>query len=307
MPSGIVLGVATAVSWGSADFLARFATRSVGSVRALLGMQFWGAIFVTILLFFARDWGHLFDGSGWQPWAWGILAGSINTFAMFALYRAFEIGKLSLVGPVSASYPALTVILSLLSGERLSAYRALGIIAAVLGVIFVAAGEKSSAPVALSDASNDAFTASQKSSQVAGPRVSGLGWAIAAAFSFAILFWLLGLRMIPRTGALATVWLIRVSGALITLIVLLAKKIPLPVKNKRTRAQLYTMGYLDTAAFALSNLGMRVEQVAVISVLGSLYGAVTVALAAIFLKERIAPLQWTGIAAIFLGVALMNA
>jgi drug/metabolite transporter (DMT)-like permease len=306
VPSGIVLGVATAVSWGSADFLARFATRSVGSVRALFGMQFWGAIFVTILLFFARDWGHLFDGSGWRPWAWGILAGSINTFAMLALYRAFEIGKLSLVGPVSASYPALSVVLSLLSGERLSAYRALGIIAAVLGIIFVAAGEKPSAPVTLSDASSDAFTASRKSS-LSGQRVSGLGWAIAAAFSFAILFWLLGLRMIPRTGALATVWLIRVTGALITLSILLAKKIPLPVKNKRARAQLYTMGYLDTAAFALSNLGMRIEQVAVMSVLGSLYGAVTVVLAAIFLKERVAPLQWTGIAAIFLGVSLMNA
>ena len=57
MPSGFLLGIATAVSWGSADFLARFATRSVGSVRALFGMQFWGAIFATILLFFARDWG----------------------------------------------------------------------------------------------------------------------------------------------------------------------------------------------------------------------------------------------------------
>jgi drug/metabolite transporter (DMT)-like permease len=302
VPSGIVLGVLTAVSWGSADFLARFATRTVGSVRALFGMQFWGAIFVTILLFFARDWGHLFDGSGWQPWAWGILAGSINTFAMLALYRAFEIDKLSLVGPVSASYPALTVILSLLSGERLSAYRALGIVAAVLGVIFVAAGEKSNAALALSNESDDANSNAQKSSGV-----PGLGWAIAAAFSFAILFWLLGRRIIPRTGALATVWLIRVTGALITFAVLLATKIPLPVKNKRTRAQLYTMGYLDTAAFALSNLGMRIEQVAVISVLGSLYGAVTVALAAIFLKERIAPLQWIGIAAIFLGVALMNA
>jgi drug/metabolite transporter (DMT)-like permease len=302
VPSGVLLGIATAVSWGSSDFLARFATRTVGSVRALVGMQFWGAIFVTILLFFARDWGHLFDGSGWQPWAWGILAGSINTFAMLALYRAFEIGKLSLVGPVSASYPALTVVLSLLSGERLSAYRALGIVAAVLGVIFVAAGEKPSAPLALYNESGDASSNAQNSSGF-----PGLGWALAAAFSFAILFWLLGLRMIPRTGALATVWLIRVSGALITFTVLLAKKLPLPVKNKRTRAQLYTMGYLDTAAFALSNLGMRIEQVAVISVLGSLYGAVTVALAAIFLKERIALLQWTGIAAIFLGVGLMNA
>jgi len=292
VPSGIVLGVATAVSWGSADFLARFATRTVGSVRALLGMQFWGAIFVTILLFFAHDWGHLFDGSGWQPWAWGILAGAINTFAMLALYRAFEIGKLSLVGPVSASYPALTVVLSLFSGECLTLYRSIGILAALLGVFLVATGEKSGgAPNSAADSKG----------------IAGLGWAIAAAMSFGFLFWLLGLRMIPQTGALATVWLIRVTGALLTFFVLLSKKIPLRIKNKRTSAQLYGMGYLDTAAFVLSNLGMRIEQVAVVSVLGSLYGAVTVALAAIFLKERIAPLQWSGIAAIFLGVALMNA
>jgi drug/metabolite transporter (DMT)-like permease len=292
MPNGILLGIATAVSWGSADFLARFATRSVGSVRALLGMQTWGAIFVTILLLFVHDWGHLFDGSGWRPWAWGILAGAMNTFAMLALYRAFEIGKLSLTGSVSASYPALTVVLSLLSGERLSAYRAIGIVAAMLGVLLVATGEK---PV------KDTESAEETKG------LAGLGWAIGAAISFAILFWLLGIRIVPRTGALATVWLIRVTGALLTFVVVVANKIPLRIKDKRTRAQVYTMGYLDTAAFALSNLGMRVEQVAIVSVLGSLYGAVTVAFAAIFLKERIAPIQWTGIAAIFLGVALMNA
>src|SRR5258708_5414996 len=143
MPSGILLGVVTAVSWGSADFLARFATRILGSVRAVFWMQALGAVFVTILLLFAHDWGHLFDGSGWQPWGWGILAGAINTFAMLALYRAFEIGKLSLVGPVSASYPALTVVLSLLSGEHLSLSRAAGIVAALAGVLLGASREKS--------------------------------------------------------------------------------------------------------------------------------------------------------------------
>jgi len=289
---GILLGVATALAWGSSDFLARFATRAVGSLRALLGMQAWGAVFVTILLLLARDGGHLFDGSGWQPWGWGILAGTINTFAMLALYRSFEIGKLSLVGPVSASYPALTVLLSIFSGERLSMYRALGIAAALLGVVFVAAGENSGTP---------------QDEREKSKGLAGLGWAIAAALGFGILFWLLGIRIIPRTGALPAVWLIRVTGAAISLCLVTAKKIPLRTKNKRTSAQVYGMGGLDTAAFALSNLGMRREQVAVVSVLGSLYGAVTVAFAAILLKERIAILQWTGIAAIFLGVALMNA
>src|SRR5215469_11030631 len=120
MSSGVVFGVLTAVSWGSSDFLARFATRSLGSLRAVFWMQAWGAVFVTILLLFSRDWGHLFDGSGWQPWAWGVLAGTINTGAIFALYRSFELGKIAVVAPISASYPALTVILSMLSGEKLS-------------------------------------------------------------------------------------------------------------------------------------------------------------------------------------------
>jgi drug/metabolite transporter (DMT)-like permease len=288
---GVLLGIGTAVAWGSADLLARFATRALGSVRAVFGMQVWGALFVTILLLLARDWGHLFDGSGWQPWGWGILAGAINTFAMLALYRSFEIGKLALVAPVSASYPALTVLLSLLSGERLTVYRSLGIATALLGVISVASGEDSR---------------EHSGEQEKPSATAGLGWALAAAFSFAVLFWLLGIQIIPRTGALATVWLIRLTGTLFTFLLLIAKKIPLRIKNKRTRAQVYGMGYLDTAAFALSNLGMRLEQVAIISVLGSLYGAVTVAFAALFLKERVAPLQWAGIAAIFLGIALMS-
>jgi drug/metabolite transporter (DMT)-like permease len=291
MPSGIVLGVATAVAWGSSDFLARFATRSVGSVRALLGMQAWGALLVTLLLVFSRDWGHLFDGSGWQPWAWGILAGIITTSAMLALYRAFEIGKLALVGPVSASYPALTVILSLFSGERLSLHRILGIVAALGGVILVAAGQKTAG-------------GGERTSKLGA--TAGLGWAIASAFGFGVVFWLLGIRMIPRSGALATVWLIRITGALITFTVVLARKIPMRVKNKRTNAQLYTMGFFDTGAFALSNLGMRMEQIAIMSVLGSLYGAVTVGFAAIFLKEHISVPQWLGITSIILGVALIN-
>ena len=304
MPSGVLLGVATAVSWGSSDFLARFAARKTGTARALLGMQSWGALFVTILLFFARDWGHLFDGSGWQPWAWGVLAGVINTSAMFALYRSFELGKMAVVAPISASYPALTVILSTISGEKLSLYRVLGVLAALVGVILVAAGERSESP---SQSAANSAAATRSVQHAKQNIVAGILWAMAAAIGFGILFWLLGTRIIPRAGAIVTVWLIRLTGTALTFCAVLAQGIPLRVPNQRTRVQLYSMGFFDTAAFALSNLGMRVEQVAIVSVLGSLYGAVTVALAAVFLRERIALLQWTGIAAIFLGVVLMSA
>ncbi len=66
------------------------------------------------------------------------------------------------------------------------------------------------------------------------------------------------------------------------------------------------MGAFDTGAFVLSNFGMKMEQVAVISVLGSLYGAVTVGLAAIFLKEHVSRWQWTGIVTIFAGIFLLS-
>jgi drug/metabolite transporter (DMT)-like permease len=66
------------------------------------------------------------------------------------------------------------------------------------------------------------------------------------------------------------------------------------------------MGALDTTAFVLNNRGMLIEQVAVVSVLASLYGAVTVALAAIFLREHISRWQLAGITSIFAGIYLIS-
>lgn len=287
---GILLGLATALSWGSSDFLARFASRRVGSLRATFFMQAWGFLLLTILLSASHLWGHLFDGSGWRPWTWGILAGVINTFGMLALYRSFEVGKLSIVAPISASYPALTVLLSALSGEVLSVAREAGIAAAVLGVILVARGEN---------------PASTPESEPPPKRGAGVGWALAAAVGFGVLFWLLGVRIMPMTGALASVWLIRLTGALLTLSIVLLRRHS-PKRDRVVALQTAGMGLLDTGAFALSNLGMQMEQVSVVSVLGSLYGAVTVALAALLLRERVSRTQWLGIASILAGIFLLT-
>ena len=78
----------------------------------------------------------------------------------------------------------------------------------------------------------------------------------------------------------------------------------LPQDN--TRWLVFTMGFLDTFAFIISNRGMLMEHIAVVSVLGSLYGAVTVALAAIVLRERISRWQFAGIVTIFAGIFLIS-
>jgi drug/metabolite transporter (DMT)-like permease len=288
---GILLGLLTALSWGGSDFLARFATHRIGTLRTMLYMQFTGFILLTIFLPWLGGWGHLADGSGWQPWGWGALAGTLNFFATLTLYRSFEIGKLSIVAPISASYPVLTVLLSLLSGEHLRAVRAIGIACTLLGVILVAGGEK--APEA------DDEEGLQRSGK-------GIGLALCSAIGFGFLFWLLGTRIVPATGATQTVWLIRLTSSLLTAILILAARKSIRPPTDRVAGWILGMGLTDTGAFIMNNFGMQVEQVAVVSVLASLYGAVTVGLAAIFLREHVSRWQWLGIIAIFVGIFLIS-
>jgi len=288
---GILLGLLTSLTWGGADFIARFATHRIGALRSMLYMQLIGLLLLTISLPALGGWGHLADGSGWQPWAWGFLAGCFNAMAGLGFYRAFEIGKMAVVAPLSASYPALTLLLSWMSGERVSAVRIAGIICTLAGVVIVAGGEK---------------TPDENDAEAVRRSGRGIGWAIFASVGFAMLFWLLGIRIIARVGAVQTVWMIRLTSTLLITGAILVAREPVRLPRGGVRWMVLGMGVFDTGAFVFSNLGMKMEQVAVISVLGSLYGAVTVGLAAFFLKEHVSRWQWLGIATIFLGIFLMS-
>ncbi len=288
---GILIGLLTALTWGGADFTARFSTHRIGTLRTMFYMQFIGFLLLTISMRWLGGWGHLADGSGWQPWAWGFFAGSLNACGTLSLYRSFEIGKMAVVAPLSASYPALTLILSWLSGDHLTAARVTGILFILLGVAVVAGGE---------------HVPSEKSAQPKAANTRGIGWAIIAAVAFGVLFWLLGIRIVPRVGAVQAVWMIRLTSSLLTAAIILFASQPLRLPRGSVRWMALGMGAFDTLAFVMSNRGMQMEQVAVISVLGSLYGAVTVGLAAIFLREHISRWQWAGIATIFGGIFLIS-
>ena len=284
---GILLGLATALAWGSSDFLARFVTRRIGTLRSLFYMQTCGFLLLSLYLLITHAWGHLFDGSGWRPWAWGFAAGACNTVAMFSFYRCLQVGKVAVVAPLSASYPVLTLLLSTFSGERLTAIRLCGIAITLVGVVLVARGE----------------TASEEPAKNAK---EGIAWALLASGLFGILFWLFGTKVIASTGPFASLWLLRMTGSLSSLSVLLAKRMPVFQSLGKSNWQPLTMGFLDTGAFAVSNRGMQMEQVSVVTVLSSLYGAVTVILAALLIRERVTRIQWLGIAAIFGGIILIS-
>lgn len=293
---GILLGLLTALAWGSSDFVARFATRRIGALRTTLYMQLAGLLLLTIFLPHIGGWGHLTDGSGWRPWAWGALAGIVNGISTLALYRSFEIGKMAVVAPLSASYPALSVLLSLITGEHLKATRAVGIVLILAGALLVVRGE-----------TPPGETGSPPPAALGKKTGRGIGWAIVSAAGFGVLFWLLGTWIVPSVGVTGTVWMIRLTSSLLTAVVILLLRQPVaPPREGSVNGWLVGMGVLDTGAFVLNNRGMLLEQVSVMGVLASLYGAVTVTLAAIFLRERLSRWQWWGIVLLFGGIYLIS-
>jgi drug/metabolite transporter (DMT)-like permease len=292
---GILFGLLTALSWGSADLFARFASRKIGPLRAMLYMQLTGFVLLTMALHWLGGWGRLADPSGWRPWEWGICVGILNTCGTLALYRSFEIGKMSIVAPISASYPALTMLLAATTGERLTPVRLVGFALILLGVVVVARGEE------VSEGANPVDLKT-----VRGKKHPGVGWALLSALSFGVMFWILGTRAVPLLGSAQTVWVIRLTSLVLTMVVILALRKPIRLRERGVNRWIVGMGILDTSAYVLNNYGMQLEQVSVVSVLASLYGAVTVGLAATILREKISRAQWIGVVSIFAGIVLIS-
>ena len=291
---GIILGLTGAVCWGMADFAARFASRRVGAYRTLFFMQFFGFLALSVYLKFNGGFSHV--APGWQPWALTVVAGLLNVAASLSLYHSFEIGVMSIVGPVSSSYPALTVILALASGERIHALRAVGMAITFAGVILAAMSfaPKASDPSAPTAASSGAHLS------------RGVGWAILAAVGFGFMFWFLGFHVVPLVGDAVSVWVMRLTALVSLSVFALPARQSIRLPHGGVWWMLAAVGLMDTAAFVANNAGLHIGPVSVVSVLASLYGAVTVLLSWIFLRERLERSQWLGIVLIFVGIVCVS-
>jgi len=269
--------------------------KRIGAYRTLMIMQLFGFLALTVYLWqsaaFSRG-----MALGWKPWVFAIIAGLINTASSLALYRSFEVGVMSIAGPVSSAYPALTVALAVLSGERIHALRASGLAVTFVGVICAAvsfASEKHAAS-SVSDRSSEAHLS------------KGAALAILAATGYGVMFWWLGFHVVPLVGSAVSVWVVRITTLSVLALVGLPTGKALPLPRGNIWWFLPIVGLMDTFAFVANNAGLGAGHVAVVSVLASLYGAVTVLLSWIFLRERIERTQWFGIFLIFVGVVLVS-
>lgn len=131
MSSWLMLSLVALGLWGLWGVLTKVATQQVGPEGAyILGMA--GYLPVLAIL--------LYETGGkipWQPWGWAaaVAAGMCTGFGLYFFFRALHGGAASVVVPLTALYPVVTVALSwLFLRESLSLRQMIGLVLAVAAV-----------------------------------------------------------------------------------------------------------------------------------------------------------------------------
>src|SRR4051812_45515036 len=192
---------------------------------------------------------------------------------------------MSVVAPISATAAAVPVLVGLAEGERPGGLQIAGMVAALAGVIL----------------------ASREPVEEGCPPANraAIGLALVAAAGFGTFF--VG---IDRASATAEVpWVIVVQRCCSVSLLVIATLVVRPSlpRDGASLLVLAAVGLLDLGANGLYALATTHGLLSVVSVLGSLYPAVTVVLARFVLAERIARVQEVGVVLALAGVIAIGA
>ncbi len=297
MPVGLLLGLIASLGWGALDIAVALSTRTVGTLRVLVGSQLvsFGTLIVIALLAPAALGESPVDGL-----LAGVPLGVLAALAYLSYFTALHLGPLSIVSPVVVAYGGVTVALAVVvRGEVLSGQQ-------IAGVLLVTAG------VALAGLVLD------RGSEGRRPRLASLGVAaaIAALIGFAVLT--VGLADPIRAHGWLPVLLgsrlgnsIAASVLLIVALGTRARRLgPMlePSRPWTSRIAFYVVlgGAFDVLAFVAYAIGLEIAPVWLIGLSSSLGPVLPVMYAIGWLGERPRPTQWIGLGLIVLGMLVLG-
>lgn len=279
--AGLLLGLASALSWGAGDFAGGMASRATGMVAALLATQVIGLLAALALLAITNE-----AAPPPAALAWAVVAGVTGVLGLAAFFRALAVGSMSLVAPlVAVTGAGLPVGFGVLTGERLDPLQVIGV-AFALGAVGLV---------------------SRPSGRHAGespPARAGLPLVLLAGIGFAGFF-----IFLDRAQALGgqTWWPILAarSGGLLVPIALLAAHREARRPQRRILPLLVVASLGDLGGNTFFVLANGVTGLGVATVLSSLYPVTTAVLAWLILHERLAQVHLAGVGLAVLGIVLI--
>ncbi len=282
----VLIGLFAALCWSVHDLLARKFAEAVGSYRMAVATMLVGA---GLLIGFVFSSGTIWQASP-STLQLLLVLGVVYGIAVSSLFKAFSLAPISIVGPFTAGYPALVVLWGLFTGlaPTLLQYGAVGLILAGAAVVGRMGPEDGGLR-----------------SVAKGKIPTLILFCILAVVSFATAI-VLGQMLSPALGEVETTGLSRLPAALFILPFALAEKPGVQKISRSAWGGIALMASLDVAAVAAINFmgalpGKEFGAMAISS-----YGAISVLLAMIILKEKVTLGQWSGIAMIIVGVGILG-
>lgn len=302
---GIFYGLCAAFCWGLGDYVVTSLARRAGTPRTMVYIQAWSLLcWIALLILPARLlwglpsvalWHGLLQTEGALPiWAWVTLAGLCHVLGLALSYRAFEIGTLALVSPISSSFAIVTALLAVSTRESPPPPVLLGVALLFAGLVLA--------------------TRPQSGPDEAAKGQKGVPEAIGSAVAYGVMFWMMK-PVEAHLGPVLPLIVLKVMATGLALLGLRAAQRTLtsdaPSDEPRSAATLILMlaigsALLDSLAWLAFNAGDRLGFTTVVTALASLFSVVTIILAWLLFKERLARVQWLGIAVILLGVLLVS-
>lgn len=274
----VLLALLSSAMWGTSDFCGGTLTRRRPAVTVTLLSELIGFAGIVVA---ALATGALGASTGYV--GWGLLGAVAGSIGIVAFYEALATGTMGVVAPIAAMGVVLPVVVGLAQGDRPSGLQAAGIAVAIVGVVLA------SGPELKGDASR---------ARAARP----LWLAGVAALGFGVVF--VAIDHGARSSTLMTLLVMRGAAAVVmfgvarvTATSLRVDRVDLPL--------LVVIGGFDVGANAMFAYATRHGLLSVVSVLASLYPAVTAVLARAVHAERLARVQLLGVLGALAGVALI--
>ncbi|CAA9322097.1 MAG: hypothetical protein AVDCRST_MAG36-579 [uncultured Nocardioidaceae bacterium] len=274
----ILVALLSSVLGGGADFLGGYATKRVPVFLVAATSQAGAAAVLLALVLLLRP---STPSLGYMPWA--IAAGLTLAAGLVAFYSALATGTMGIVAPITALGVVVPLTWGLATGDSPSSLQGAGIAVAVIGVVLASGPEVHG---------------------VTGPRPILLACGAGLFFGASLTF----LAEAATANVLPTLLTMKVAAALLLAAgVMWARSGPDAYRARGAVPTFALIALADVTAYLCLTFALSVGPISVISVLGSLYPAVTVILARIVLRERLGLVQVAGVAVVFVGVVLISA
>jgi uncharacterized membrane protein len=260
--------------WGASDFLGGVGARRANAFLFTAIVHISGLVVVGTLALITYA---PFPGN--SSLAWSLMAGSVGGIALALFYRSLAGGNMGLVAPVAAVLGAAIPTLVTTFVEGLPSYRhVFGFVLAAIGVWLISRSEGGAG------------------------RPEGLGMAVLAGVGFAGFY-----LCIHQAGNASALWVAacsRLASLLVTGTIVLfgrhLRAVPAPVLGIAIIA-----GVLDITGSAVFIRASQIGRLDDAVVLSSLYPAITVLLARIFLHEHFSRARTIGMVAALAAVPMI--